>query len=107
MARSSTTRMDRITGVSRLPSRFRSPRTLATIPDEVTYVTPPSTTAASADQPSSSPASRPGVKFRTRSTRPAGAAPQDAQPEDDPAQLEEDGGAVVHAVSSPAGGSAP
>src|SRR5918992_937489 len=74
MARSSTTRMDRITGVSRLPSRFRSPRTLATIPDEVTYVTPPSTTAASADQPSSSPASSPGVKFSTRSTRPAGAA---------------------------------
>src|SRR5918994_3762470 len=73
MARSSTTRMDRITGVSRLPSRFRSPRTLATIPDEVTYVTPPSTTAASADQPSSSPASRPGVKLRPRSTRPAGA----------------------------------
>src|SRR5919112_1660225 len=74
MARSSTTRMDRIAGVSRLPSRFRSPRTLATIPDEVTYVTPPSTTAASADQPSSSPAARPGVKLRTRSTSPAGAA---------------------------------
>src|SRR5918992_325862 len=71
MARSSTTRMDRITGVSRLPSRFRSPRTLATIPDEVTYVTPPSTTAASADQPSSSPASSPGVKFRTRPARAA------------------------------------
>src|ERR671921_530221 len=74
MARSSTTRMDRIAGVSRLPSRFRSPRTLATIPDEVTYVTPPRTTAARADQPSSSPATSPGVKLSPRSASPDGRA---------------------------------
>src|SRR5262245_36877484 len=73
MARSSITSSDRTTGVSRLPMRPRSSRSLATIPEEEIQVTPPSTSAASGRQPSSSPAASPGVKFSTRSIVPAGA----------------------------------
>ena len=51
MARSSNTSTERITGVSRLPSRPRSASTFATIPDDEMLVTPPSTVAPTGPQP--------------------------------------------------------
>lgn len=72
MARSSRTSTLRITGVSRLPTRPRSPSTLAITPDEEIQVTPASTTAATGPQPSSSAARAPGTALRAQSTSPAG-----------------------------------
>ena len=60
-------------GVSRFPRRPRSARSFATIPDDVMYVTPARSRAASGPQPSSNPARKPGVALSTRSTKPEGA----------------------------------
>ena len=54
------TSTDRITGVSRLPSRPRSPSTLAITPEDETQVMPASTSAACQPQPSSSAKPAPG-----------------------------------------------
>ncbi len=70
MARSSITSRFRIDGVSRLPRRSRSARTLDTIPDELTQQTPPRSTAAGRSHPSSSPAAKPGRKLATASNSP-------------------------------------
>ncbi len=64
--------MLRMTGVSRLPTRPRSPSTFAMTPEDEIQVTPASTTAATGPQPSSSAAAAPGSAFRVKSTRPAG-----------------------------------
>ncbi len=61
-----------MTGVSRLPSRPRSPRTLAITPEEEIQVTPPSTTAATGPQPSNRAVAAPGRAFSAKSTAPAG-----------------------------------
>src|SRR5918993_656919 len=67
------TRTESTTGVSRLPSRPRSLSTLATTPDEVTQVTPASTTAATQPQPSSSASAAPGSALSAASSNPIGA----------------------------------
>lgn len=71
-ARSSSTSTLRITGVSRLPTRPRSPSTFAMTPDDEIQVTPASTTAATGPQPSSSAATAPGTALSAQSTRPDG-----------------------------------
>ena len=72
MARSSNTSTERITGVSRLPSRPRSASTFATIPDDEMLVTPPSTVAPTGPQPSASATATPGAALSTMSSTPAG-----------------------------------
>src|SRR3954467_4155085 len=72
--RSSISRTDRITGTSGRPTHPRSDRSLATTPDELTYVTPPSSTLPTGPNPSTSPATTPGRKFAARLTSPTGAA---------------------------------
>ncbi len=73
MARSSRTSTDSTTGVSRLPIRPRSVRTLAMIPEDEIAVTPPRTTAASGPQPSRNAAATPGRALSVRSSAPVGA----------------------------------
>ena len=68
---SSITRTERISGVSLLPSRPRSVNSLAIMPDDEIYVTPPSTAAPSAPHPSNKPAMTPGVALKTASITPA------------------------------------
>ena len=68
--RSSRTRIPSTTGVSRLPSRPRSPTTFAITPDDEIQVTPPSATAATGPQPSSSATAHRATAFRTKSTAP-------------------------------------
>ena len=58
-------------GVSRLPSRPRSSRTFATIPDDDTHVTPAIASAPRGPQPRISAVIAPGAALRTMSTIPA------------------------------------
>ena len=57
-------------GVSGLARRPRSRSTLAAMPDELTQVTPPSSTAAVGSHPSITPATTPGVKLAAASVNP-------------------------------------
>ena len=71
--RSSMTSRDNTIGVSRLPNRPRSARSLAVIPELVAYVMPAIATTPGNDQPMSTPTTAPGAALAIRLTTPAGA----------------------------------